>query len=338
VRYLPAHEDDGWITTTFYQQGNKGISWARRTGNRIWCLFGRTVNNPAAYDYVKPLLTAMRNSWRAAALPVPLRKPASVTGPAGGVRALIGSAAGRLLVLWGALALAALALLVLRRRRGDRLAPMLLYVLVAGLWIALTLAGRAWPLLRGLSLSLALGGVEALAGCATLGCVAALALRARSDSGRPPGARPSVRKWPVDGALASLLVLTVSLLAVWGLASLYGTAASVGSTRAVWQGLIVILALLWELIFAGELLNPGDPGSLLPSRARLLMYAGYLLLTASAVLLLGTLRTIHGGARVGLLDSETVVQVGIVELGIPLAITLFVLSWVRQGRPATPQG
>ena len=117
------------------------------------------------------------------------------------------------------------------------------------------------------------------------------------------------------------------------------------------------MALLWELAFSGPTLNPARPGgsdehgpdskaaeqaayeraaaSPLPPRARILIYSGYLLLTASAVLQIGTLRSPVTGAPLQAFDSETIVQVGVAELGVPLAITLFLLSWLGKAQPAT---
>jgi hypothetical protein len=90
------------------------------------------------------------------------------------------------------------------------------------------------------------------------------------------------------------------------------------------------MALMWELIFSGEMLNSGEAASLLPRRARVLIYLGYLLLTASAALQLATLHSPSTGGRVETVDAETIVQAGIIELGVPLAITVFLISWIRR--------
>ena len=64
----------------------------------------------------------------------------------------------------------------------------------------------------------------------------------------------------------------------------------------------------------------------MPYRARVIAYSGYLTLTAAAVLQLGTLHS-STAAPVGLFESETLVQAGIIEFGVPLAITIFLVSW-----------
>lgn len=89
----------------------------------------------------------------------------------------------------------------------------------------------------------------------------------------------------------------------------------------------MVLALLWELGLSGPALNPGDVTSAMPHRARLITYSGYLILTAAAVLQLATLHS-PTGTPVGLFESETLVQAGIIEFGVPLAITIFLVSWL----------
>jgi hypothetical protein len=155
--------------------------------------------------------------------------------------------------------------------------------------------------------------------------------------------------------------LNGGLLLVWGGAILYGQAARAGTMLAVYQAGVVVLALAWEFISSGEMLNsrkpargpaahpaddlpeaqpaPGGTGRdvrigrwqrLMPQRARILAYLGYLLLTLSVVLQLGTPRSPAGGAHIELIGPENVVQIGIVGLGVPLVITIFLVSWVQK--------
>jgi hypothetical protein len=70
----------------------------------------------------------------------------------------------------------------------------------------------------------------------------------------------------------------------------------------------------------------------LPPPARILVYSGYLLLTASAVLQFGTLRSPVTGTPLQVFDSETIVRAGVAELGVPFAITLFLLSWLGKAQ------
>jgi uncharacterized membrane protein YhaH (DUF805 family) len=203
-----------------------------------------------------------------------------------------------------------------------------MYVVATGAWVALTFLGRSAAVQTAGHhlLSLQIAGVQALAGLATFGYMIVVALR-RWHAARRNDREDTQRTSEISRRLGSLFVLNCSLLLTWAAGILYGTASRVGSTLAVAQGIVVIAALLWELIFSGELLNCGKPASALPRRARLLLYLGYLLLTASAVLQLSTLRSPATGARVEVFDAETIVQVGIIELGVPLAITVFLINW-----------
>ncbi len=63
-------------------------------------------------------------------------------------------------------------------------------------------------------------------------------------------------------------------------------------------------------------------------------YLGYLLLTLSVVLQLGTLRSSPGGAPLEVMSPETVIRVGILGLGVPLLITVFLLSRSTAAAPA----
>ena len=329
VRYLHASDDEGWRACAFTGTSNLGIAWVRSTGGRIWLLFGQTADAAATFTFVEPLLRAMRDSWRPATAPGPVVN----TGGNGGSRNLqseLSHFAARTGLIWLAVAISAALALILgrRRRRADKVKPALMYVVATGAWVALTFLGRsaAVQTVGHHLLSLQIGGVQALAGLATFGYMIVVAL-GRWTAARRNDREDTQRTSAISRRLGSLFVLNCSLLLTWAAGILYGTASRVGSTLAVVQGIVVIAALLWELIFSGELLNCGKPKSALPRRARLLLYLGYLLLTASAVLQLSTLRSPATGARVEVFDAETIVQVGIIGLGVPLAITVFLINW-----------
>jgi hypothetical protein len=137
-----------------------------------------------------------------------------------------------------------------------------------------------------------------------------------------------------EARLGMVLVLIGGLFLVWGAAALYGQAARAGAVHIL-QGIVVILVLAWEFASSGPLLNKGDCTSLWPRRARVLAYLGYLLLTVSVVLQLGTLRSLPGGAPLDVVNPEVVVRLGIVALGVPLLITVFLLGWLGPAQPAT---
>lgn len=52
------------------------------------------------------------------------------------------------------------------------------------------------------------------------------------------------------------------------------------------------------------------------------------------MLQIGTLHSPVTGAPLQAFDPETIVRVGVAELGVPLAITLFLLNWLGKAQPA----
>jgi hypothetical protein len=326
VRYLRESDDEGWRACAFTGTGNRGIAWVRPTGRRIWLLFGQTADAAATFNFVEPLLRAMRDSWRPATAPGPVVNTSE--GGSQNLQSELSHFAARTGLIWLAFTISAALALILGRRRADEVKPALMYVVATGAWVALTFLGRSAAVQTAGHhlLSLQIAGVQALAGLATFGYMIVVALR-RWHAVRRNDRENIQRTSEISRRLGSLFVLNCSLLLTWAAGILYGTASRVGSTLAIAQGIVVIAALLWELIFSGELLNCGKPASALPRRARLLLYLGYLLLTTSAVLQLSTLRSPATGARVEVFDAETIVQVGIIELGVPLAITVFLINW-----------
>jgi hypothetical protein len=322
-----------WRTTGFAQNGNRYIVWTRLIGNRVWLLMGQTSDQAVSYNFIESLLSAMRQSWRSTTVVAPAVTGRSSNGTDQS-SAVIDHFGRRTSALWIGLAVVGIFFLVWRRRRSDRLNQALLYLVMTGVWVALIFfesSSMVFKKTGHLLPRLGIGGIEALAGLAALGCVMAFVLHHR------PGADRASDEWikqhrAIRGKLGSLLVLNCGLLLLWGMAILYGTAARVGTTVTIFQGVIVVLALAWEFFSSGEMLNSDRPRSLVPRSARVLMYLGYLVLTLSAVLQLGTLRAPATGMRVEVVSPETVVQIGIVGLGVPLVVVVFLVSWFQQAR------
>ena len=59
----------------------------------------------------------------------------------------------------------------------------------------------------------------------------------------------------------------------------------------------------------------------------MIAYVGFLTLTTAAVLQLATLHSVSIGAPTGSFESETTAAAGIVEFGVPFAITVFLVRW-----------
>ena len=272
--------------------------------------------------------------------------------------ALLDHFAARTGVIWIVLAGAGTLLLLWRRHRdrpvnattediktkAGNIKQAVLFMVTVGAWIALIFSTRDLAIINAAGhgvLRLEIGGIQALAGAATLGYVAALVRCLASARHRPCGRLEKERLLEKQQAIlekiSNLFGLDCSLLLIWGAAILYGKAADVGEAVAILGSVVVVLALAWDFMFSGEMLNEGKADSPMPQCARILAYMGYLLLTISVVLQLGTLRSATTGAYIGVFSLERLVEVGIVTFGVPLAITLFLVNWFRQESPGQPQ-
>ena len=343
-----------WQTAESTGNGDRRIVWTRRIDSENWTLMGQTIDQATIYNYLAPVLSAMRQSWRPETVPAPAVSYKAVQGTS---QVLVASRDFIARTRWVLFALAAGGALVLvgRRRRSDRLNRALIYVVTAGAWIGLiSLEGSSGTAgSRHLLPGSAIGGVQALSGIAALLFVAVATLGRRVDAKYSAGCSTdgeraihrNIRNWlavhagianepVVRRRLGSLLALNVSMLLVWGAAILYATAAHLGDALAILQGLIVLLALTWDFFSSGEMLNHGGAKSIMPRRARILVYLGYLLLTLSVVLELGTLRAPTPGMPLNVISTEMMVEVGIVGLGVPLVIAIFLVRWFQHDRPA----
>lgn len=329
VSYTPASDEGIWHACAIDDTGDHqhGIAWTRSQAGRTWMAIALTDDQPGAYELQVPLLRQMRDSLRQsgttpAPLPVPPRRVGGARADATILRN--GDAA------WLAVAVAAALILTLRKRRENSQAgAALLYLTCAGAWISLTglIASAAGTKLQELqAFNMAVGGLTALAAIGTLGYLVARTGISRRSPETLPG------RYRLPHKLGGLLVLDLSLLVIWAAAHLYETASRGGSSGPVLLGVVLLLALLWELASSGTMLNPGMPDSdvpdpPIPHRARVVAYVGFLTLTAAAVLELATLHSVSTGAPAGSFESETTAAAGIVEFGVPFAITAFLVRW-----------
>lgn len=158
-------------------------------------------------------------------------------------------------------------------------------------------------------------GMRMVAGGLTIiAIIAAIALR-------------RLRQWAIPIGL--LLTLSVSLQLLTWIDLLYGKTGDVTGSLAIAASAIVIAALLWEITVSGEAIT-NVHGRWLPRDARVYLYPGYISLVAVTVLFysslheVGTLRLVESQ-----FDSEEWVREGILFLGIPLVITLFMTGVMR---------
>ena len=129
--------------------------------------------------------------------------------------------------------------------------------------------------------------------------------------------------------IALLVTLTVSLQILVWIDSLFGKTTDTTGRVALFAAVVLVVALLWELAASGEGVT-NLHSKWFPRDARVMLFAGYILLVSSAVLFYSSL---HDAKSQTLLesqfDSEAFVRSGIFFLGVPLVITLCLIGMHR---------
>jgi hypothetical protein len=167
------------------------------------------------------------------------------------------------------------------------------------------------------------GGVQVVVALGALGLVGYLALRRRLG---PASAGP------LRLALGLLIGLQVLAL-IFGV---FDVAIEQSGHFSVAQALLLLCALGWDVAMSGALIT-NLHGRHFPRHTRVLLYLGYVMLVATAMLYYTTQHVVGtGGAPESLFESERYPQLGVLLLGIPLLGTLFVVNlgaWSRRLRP-----
>jgi hypothetical protein len=232
-------------------------------------------------------------------------------------------------LVWAALGALCLVLLAVRRGRLSTTAlTVTSFVVLVGVCNALFGLDAVGAVFPGLHLSadstpLDLDGVRAVAGAATLAVVVAVLVSRRLGSARR--------------LLALVLAADVGIQVLAWVDQLFNRTAQVADqvTRgfSIWAAVVLMIALLLEILGSGEAItNRHD--RVLPRQSRVLLYLGYVTLVASAVLYFASLHDPASGAlRESQFDSESWVHQGVLFLGVPLVLTLFLAGWLR-GRSA----
>jgi hypothetical protein len=129
--------------------------------------------------------------------------------------------------------------------------------------------------------------------------------------------------------ISLLITLTVSLELLTWIDLLFGKTTDTTGRVALFAGVVLVVALVWELASSGQGLTNWHSQKF-PRESRVLLYGGYILLVSAAVLFYSSL---HDAASATLLksqfDAEEWVREGILFLGVPLAITLYLLGLLR---------
>ncbi len=136
--------------------------------------------------------------------------------------------------------------------------------------------------------------------------------------------------------LGLLLALDVALQVLAWVNLLFDHTASVADRTtggfSIGAAVVLLAALLLELLASGDAIT-NKHGRWFPRPSRVLLYLGYILMVAAAVLFFASLHNPESGAlRESLFDSEQWVQEGVIFLGPALVLALFVGGVVRHGR------
>jgi hypothetical protein len=128
--------------------------------------------------------------------------------------------------------------------------------------------------------------------------------------------------------LGLLLTLNVGLVVVLWIYDLYSQSSQLRFTVA--QATVLLLALTWEITMSGKAITD-RAGTWFPAHSRVLLYFGYIMLTAAAILFFSSLRVQSTGSSVEpLFEGEFWPQSGLLVLGAPLLFTLFMLRLARR--------
>jgi hypothetical protein len=301
----------------------RATTWTIRDGSHVWVLLGLTPEQ--LYDYNHPTFEAMARSWK--------HEAATATHHTEGVAAassLKNTDIDRgLLVtagLWGAAGLAAVVMLLLRGRRAGGLATGGLFVVVGAVIFAFNMPVQIGAILFGLDWGawqgLRLTGVQETVAVVTLVWLLFVVVSPRR---RRHYLRPTVL----------LLGLNIALQFMAWIYELYARSLSVDRRLTVLQAVIFLLALVWDVLMSGEsLTNRGS--STVPRHSRVLMYFGYVMLVAAAILFFSSLHAQGSGSIIEpQFESDFWPQSGLGLFGTPLVVTLFLLrlsAWARGNR------
>lgn len=226
--------------------------------------------------------------------------------------------------VWLGLAFASLLALAVWRRMPPMLVATATFVVLIGVCDVLfglqSIASVYHSLnLNSDSTALDLNGVRAVAAIATLVIAVAVALRRRL--------REDV--WLIGGVLA----VDVSIQVIAWVDLLFTHTASVSEKLtggfSIGAGVVLLVALLLELVASGDAIT-NRHGRWLPRPSRVLLYLGYILMVATAVLYFASLHSPDTGAlREAGFESESWVQEGVTFLGPPLVLALAIGGIVR---------
>lgn len=308
ISFLQITTHGQWQVFPFSGQGKEGMAWMRDSDGQRWLLLGMT--SPAYFNQAKPVYTTMVDSWTGGQISGQVQTTE--------VENTVNRVSSVLLVLVPLLASLLLAspFLLGRRKKPDIFAAGAVFFLVLGVVnLGYRLPDIAAAIDSRLHLVFGLSSMVFTVAVATLLVLGWLLFK---------------RKITDENTrfLSLLLVLNGGLgfvaLMVW----IYGLALHNGlgdKWVVILQALLLVVALGWDIFTAGEITNRGGLDS--PRHTRLLLFLGYIMLVATAVLYFSSQQTPGGKPLQELFfESENWPQFGLLLLGVPLVITTFILQ------------
>jgi len=141
--------------------------------------------------------------------------------------------------------------------------------------------------------------------------------------------RRAVNSGTARDILAIVFLLNASLLGIQLLDIVFSATDQIALRLTEAQGVLLILAFLWDLLTSGKQVTNTE-GRNSPRSARVLLYAGFSLLSCSQVLFFSTL-----GGSSGQNFGGDWSDIGLTALGVPALITLTMLRFAQAGKQQT---
>lgn len=310
------HPHGPWIEADFVDHlagGDlAGTTWTRTSGGRVWLLYG--ISNARIVDLNTPVFRHMADTWQEGAAPAVAGNPAATRSVQD--RTLAVNAG-----IWLLVAIGCLVFLALRRRARPGLAAAAIFLMLVGGLYALQSFGSV---LAAFGLHLQIGpvhiqglriqGEQAAVAIITVAAVAWFAVRRRLRAGTP--------------VLLALAGLSIGLQVLSWMFWVFDQKQSGGGLTAIGLALVT-LALLWDIVMSGGAMAQGH-GRWFPRHSRVLIYFGFDVLVAATVLYFESLRNQVTGQADGLaLNTDFWPQTGLIILGIPMLLALFILKLGR---------
>lgn len=278
-----------------------GRAWQREDGGRTWLLYGVSKADVASLN--DPLYAGLVRSWRP-----DVEAAAPESAPSGNAMVAVGA------VPWALLLAGLVALLALRPRARAGLATGSLFLgLVATLYVTTQMGAIAELLHLPLRIDgLRETGLQSGLAVITLGILAwhwALGRLAQGST--------------LFGLLLTLLVSLQVVSWVFALFDLKSTGFGVVQTA------LIAAALTWDVVMGGGAVARGH-GRWFPRQSRVLVYFGYDMLVATAVLFFSALRDqVTGRVADTGFETDFWAQNGLLVLGLPMLVCLFLVKLGR---------